>query len=135
MPAAVSAGVSGTGDDGAGAARACAAAGVDVSCVSARAGGVGSAVDGVDGAVAALAGGVTSGLAAVGGAGAAEACIALLSLQYGIAPPTANLERIGDDIGLDVVANEVREIGHVPVLSNSFGFGGHNAALILAPVE
>jgi len=71
LPAAVSAGVSGTGDDGAGAARACAAAGVDVSCVSARAGGVGSAVDGVDGAVAALAGGVTSGLAAVGGAGAA----------------------------------------------------------------
>ena len=71
----------------------------------------------------------------VGGAGAVEACISLLSLMHGIAPPTANLQRVGDDIGLDVVAGDVREIGHVPVLSNSFGFGGHNAALILAPVE
>ena len=39
------------------------------------------------------------------------------------------------DIGLDVVSGGVREIGATPVLSNSFGFGGHNAALILAPVE
>jgi 3-oxoacyl-[acyl-carrier-protein] synthase II len=69
----------------------------------------------------------------VGGAGAAEACISLLSLCNGVAPPTANLERIGDDIGLDVVAGSVREIGSTPVLSNSFGFGGHNAALILSP--
>ena len=71
----------------------------------------------------------------IGGAGAAEACISLLSLGNGIAPPTANLEQIGDDIGLDIVSGEVREIGATPVLSNSFGFGGHNAALILAPVE
>ena len=49
----------------------------------------------------------------------------------GIVPPTANLERIGDDIGLDVVAGEPRPIGAAPVLSNSFGFGGHNATLIL----
>jgi 3-oxoacyl-[acyl-carrier-protein] synthase II len=71
----------------------------------------------------------------IGGTGAAEACISLLSLGHGIAPPTANLERIGDDIGLDIVSGGVREIGATPVLSNSFGFGGHNAALILAPVE
>ena len=71
----------------------------------------------------------------VGGAGAAEACISLLSLVNGIAPPTANLDQIGDDIGLDVVAGSVREIGSTHVLSNSFGFGGHNAALILSPVE
>jgi 3-oxoacyl-[acyl-carrier-protein] synthase II len=71
----------------------------------------------------------------VGGAGAAEACVALLSLVHGLVPPTANLDRLGDDIGLDVVAGGVREIGPAPVLSNSFGFGGHNAALILSPVE
>ena len=71
----------------------------------------------------------------IGGAGAAEACISLLSIGNGIAPPTANLERIGDEIGLDIVAGGVREIGATPVLSNSFGFGGHNATLILAPVE
>ena len=55
----------------------------------------------------------------------------LLSLRDGIVPPTANLEQIGDDIGLDVVAGEPRPIERKPVLSNSFGFGGHNATLIL----
>src|SRR5262249_22667760 len=59
----------------------------------------------------------------VAGAGAAEACIALLSLRDGVVPPTANLERLGDDISLDVVAGEVRAVGSKPVLSNSFGFG------------
>jgi 3-oxoacyl-[acyl-carrier-protein] synthase II len=67
----------------------------------------------------------------IGGAGAAEAVIALLSIGEGIVPPTANLERIGDDIGLDVVAGEARQIGSRPALSNSFGFGGHNATLVL----
>lgn len=71
----------------------------------------------------------------VGGAGAAEAVISLLSIRDGIVPPTANLSRIGDDIGLDVVFGSVREIGAKPVLSNSFGFGGHNSTLILTPFE
>ena len=57
----------------------------------------------------------------------------LLSIRDGVAPPTANLERIGDDIGLDVVMGTAREIGAKPVLSNSFGFGGHNATLVLVP--
>jgi 3-oxoacyl-[acyl-carrier-protein] synthase II len=68
----------------------------------------------------------------IGGAGAAEAVIALLSLRDGIVPPTANLQKIGDEIELDVVHGESRSIGRAPVLSNSFGFGGHNATLILA---
>jgi 3-oxoacyl-[acyl-carrier-protein] synthase II len=54
-------------------------------------------------------------------------------LRDGVVPPTANLERIGDDIGVDVVGGEARPIGSRPVLSNSFGFGGHNATLILTP--
>jgi 3-oxoacyl-[acyl-carrier-protein] synthase II len=75
--------------------------------------------------------GVTGHL--IGAAGATEALAALLSLRDGVAPPTANLERIGDDIGIDVVAGTAREIGSKPALSNSFGFGGHNATLIITP--
>jgi 3-oxoacyl-[acyl-carrier-protein] synthase II len=75
--------------------------------------------------------GVTGHL--IGAAGAVEALAVLLSIREGIAPPTANLERIGDDIGVDVVSGEPREVGSKPALSNSFGFGGHNATLILAP--
>ena len=71
----------------------------------------------------------------IGGAGAAEAVISLLSIRDGIVPPTANLERIGDEIDLDVVFGEPRVIERGPALSNSFGFGGHNATLILAPVD
>ncbi|HXY93399.1 MAG TPA: beta-ketoacyl-ACP synthase II [Acidimicrobiia bacterium] len=71
----------------------------------------------------------------IGGAGAAEAAIALLSMREGLVPPTANLEKIGDDIDLDVVGGAPRKVAPAPVLSNSFGFGGHNATLILAPVE
>jgi 3-oxoacyl-(acyl-carrier-protein) synthase len=52
-----------------------------------------------------------------------------------VIPPTANLEQIGDDIGLDVVAGGTRPVERKPVLSNSFGFGGHNATLILGRVD
>jgi len=69
----------------------------------------------------------------IAGAGAAEAVAALLSIGDGIAPPTANFERLGDDIALDIVAGEPRSIGAKPVISNSFGFGGHNASLVLTP--
>jgi 3-oxoacyl-[acyl-carrier-protein] synthase II len=71
----------------------------------------------------------------IAGAGAAEAVISLLSLRDGVVPPTANLDQIGDDIDLDVVGGEPRPIEAKPVLSNSFGFGGHNATLILGLVE
>ncbi len=82
---------------------------------------------------------ITSNKGSVGhmiaGAGAAEAVASLLSIRDGVVPPTANLERIADDIGLDVVGGEAREIGAKPVISNSFGFGGHNASLVLIPSD
>jgi len=59
--------------------------------------------------------------------------VCLLALTHGEVPPTANLERLGDDIALDVVAGEARALAPAPVLSNSFGFGGHNATLVFAP--
>jgi 3-oxoacyl-[acyl-carrier-protein] synthase II len=69
----------------------------------------------------------------IAGAGAAEAIVALCSIRDGVVPPTANLDQLGDDIDLDVVSGSPREIGPAPVLSNSFGFGGHNATLVLTP--
>ena len=48
-------------------------------------------------------------------------------------PPTST--QIGDDIELDIVGGEPRAFDRRPVLSNSFGFGGHNATLILGLVE
>ena len=56
-------------------------------------------------------------------------------MRNGSVPPTANLERLGDDIQLDVVHGEPRFVAPNPALSNSFGFGGHNVTLILAPAS
>jgi 3-oxoacyl-[acyl-carrier-protein] synthase II len=69
----------------------------------------------------------------IAGAGAAEAVISFVALREGLVPPTANLENLGDDIDLDVVAGVPRPVEAKPVVSNSFGFGGHNAALVLGP--
>ena len=77
--------------------------------------------------------GVTGHL--VGAAGATEAAACLLAVRDGSVPPTANLQQIGDDIQLDVVAGEPRAVASAPALSNSFGFGGHNATLIFAPAS
>ena len=75
--------------------------------------------------------GVTGHL--VGAAGATEAVACLLAIANGLVPPTANLENMGDDIRLDVVAGSARPVAAGPALSNSFGFGGHNASLIVIP--
>jgi 3-oxoacyl-[acyl-carrier-protein] synthase II len=77
--------------------------------------------------------GVTGHL--IGAAGATEAVACLLAMRSGSVPPTANLERLGDDIQLDVVHGEPRSVAPSPALSNSFGFGGHNVTLILAPAS
>jgi 3-oxoacyl-[acyl-carrier-protein] synthase II len=67
----------------------------------------------------------------LGGAGGVEAVAALSAIVRGVIPPTINLVEPNDGAGLDHVANVARE-AHVDVaLSNSFGFGGHNAALVL----
>jgi 3-oxoacyl-[acyl-carrier-protein] synthase II len=42
---------------------------------------------------------------------------------------------MGDDIRLDIVAGDPRAVGAGPALSNSFGFGGHNASLIIIPAS
>ncbi|MFG3497740.1 beta-ketoacyl-[acyl-carrier-protein] synthase family protein [Streptomyces sp. NPDC047928] len=68
---------------------------------------------------------------AIGGAGAMEAVMSVLSLRHGLIPPTANYERPDPDIDLDVVSKVPRRVpGLRAVMSNSCGFGGHNAALL-----
>lgn len=76
--------------------------------------------------------GVTGHL--VGAAGAAEAAAVLLSLRDGLAPPTANFSKTDIDVPLDVIAGEPRTIESDFAISNSFGFGGHNASLVFRRV-
>ncbi len=67
----------------------------------------------------------------VGAAGAVEAVASLLSLQHRLVPPVANYETPDPEITADIVHGAAREIGDGVALSNSFGFGGHNASLVL----
>ena len=72
----------------------------------------------------------------LGGAGAVESVAAILALYHRVAPVTANLENLDDEVGLDVVHGEARTLrdGDAVVLNNSFGFGGHNVALVFRSV-
>ncbi len=72
----------------------------------------------------------------LGGAGAVESVAAILALYHRIAPVTANLEDLDDEVGLDIVHGEARALrgGDAVVLNNSFGFGGHNVALVFRSV-
>ena len=67
----------------------------------------------------------------LGGAGAVEAAICVLILQYGIIPPTINLNNPDPDCDLDYVPNVARKANVDKILSNSFGFGGHNSVLAI----
>lgn len=75
--------------------------------------------------------GVTGHL--LGAAGAVEAAFAVLALRDGLIPPTANLTNQDEDIDLDVVAGQARQTELEAVMSNAFGFGGQNAALLFTP--
>lgn len=70
----------------------------------------------------------------LGAAGAAEAVVALMTLRDQVLPPTINQETSDPECDLDYVANESREAKVDHVISNSFGFGGHNVSLILSRV-
>jgi len=74
--------------------------------------------------------GVTGHL--IGAAGAVEAVAALVAVDRGIVPPTAN--HVRTDLPVDVVAGEARTVERAPAVSTSFAFGGHNVALVLVPV-
>ena len=67
----------------------------------------------------------------LGAAGAVEAAAAALAVREGTVPPTINLETPDPDCDLDYTPNKARERAIRVALSNSFGFGGHNAVLVI----
>ncbi|HVG22055.1 MAG TPA: beta-ketoacyl-ACP synthase II [Blastocatellia bacterium] len=71
----------------------------------------------------------------LGAAGGVEAGIIALALRDQIAPPTANYEKPDPDCDLDYVPNQARRVRIRYALSNSFGFGGTNAALLMKRYE
>jgi 3-oxoacyl-[acyl-carrier-protein] synthase II len=68
----------------------------------------------------------------LGGAGAVESIFTILALRDRLVPPTANLIDLDPAVALDVAAGAPRELpaGDIAALNNSFGFGGHDVALI-----
>ncbi len=71
----------------------------------------------------------------LGASGAIEAIASALTIYHGLIPPTAGLEQLDPEITLDVVAGQPRPWTPAPVLSNSFGFGGHNGCLVIVPTS
>jgi len=69
----------------------------------------------------------------IGAAGAVELIATVLALRNGVVPPTANHEETDPDMKIDVVHGRPRPVPPGPALSNSFGFGGHNACLVVEP--
>ncbi len=70
----------------------------------------------------------------LGAAGAVETIFSVLSIRDNVAPPTLNLDKPSVETVIDLVPHEARERQIDTVLSNSFGFGGTNASLILRRV-
>ncbi len=66
----------------------------------------------------------------VGAAGGVEAIISVLTIVHGIIPPTINYEHPDSECDLDYVPNHARKAPVEATLSNSLGFGGHNATVI-----
>ncbi|HID33064.1 MAG TPA: beta-ketoacyl-[acyl-carrier-protein] synthase II [Anaerolineae bacterium] len=67
----------------------------------------------------------------LGAAGAIEAIFSLLAIRDGVIPPTINYENPDPELDLDYTPNQARRQAIRYVMSNSFGFGGHNSTLIL----
>jgi 3-oxoacyl-(acyl-carrier-protein) synthase len=71
----------------------------------------------------------------LGAAGAVEAMFAIRAITDGVLPPTINLETPDPSCDLDYVPNVARKADVRVALSNSFGFGGHNACIVLSRYE
>lgn len=70
----------------------------------------------------------------LGGAGAVEAVFSIMALRDQILPPTINYDTPDPECDLDYVPNQAREAAFSHAMSNSFGFGGHNVALVFSRV-
>ncbi|HEY3006464.1 MAG TPA: beta-ketoacyl-ACP synthase II [Micromonosporaceae bacterium] len=68
----------------------------------------------------------------LGAAGALESIATILAIRDSVVPPTINLDDPDDGLDLDVAAHKARQLDIPAALNNSFGFGGHNVALVFA---
>jgi 3-oxoacyl-[acyl-carrier-protein] synthase II len=66
----------------------------------------------------------------LGAAGALESIATILAIRDSVVPPTINLDDPDDELTLDVAAHKARPLDIPAALNNSFGFGGHNVALV-----
>jgi 3-oxoacyl-[acyl-carrier-protein] synthase II len=71
----------------------------------------------------------------LGAAGAVEAIFSTMAIAEGVLPPTINYEHPDPECDLDYVPNEARRADVRVTMSNSFGFGGHNASIVLKKFE
>ena len=67
----------------------------------------------------------------LGASGALSTMVTVLALREGVIPPTTNVDQVDPEIHVDVVRNEKRQTRAGTAVVNSFGFGGHNTALVL----
>ncbi len=72
---------------------------------------------------------------AMGGTAAFEAIFCVMALRDQVAPPTIAFDEADPELDLDYVPNVAREVSMRHVMSNSFGFGGHNVSLIFSKFE
>lgn len=71
----------------------------------------------------------------LGASGGIELVVAIQAMNQSVIPPTINLDTPDPDCDLDYTPNEPRERTLRAVMSNSFGFGGHNASVIVGPLQ
>ena len=71
----------------------------------------------------------------LGAAGVVEALICAKAIEEQLVPPTLNYKVPDEECDLDIVPNEPRNVNLNVVMSNSLGFGGHNASIILKKYE
>ena len=68
-------------------------------------------------------------------AGGVELIASVMAIKDGVIPPTINVEELDPECDLDVCPNVAREVPVTVALSNSFGFGGHNASVLVSKFE
>jgi 3-oxoacyl-[acyl-carrier-protein] synthase II len=71
----------------------------------------------------------------LGASGAVEAAFGIMAIREGVLPPTINYRTPDPECDLDYVPNEPRKASPKNVMSNSFGFGGHNATLVISQFD
>jgi 3-oxoacyl-[acyl-carrier-protein] synthase II len=71
----------------------------------------------------------------IGASGGVELVLSILAMRDSLIPPTINLENPDPACDLDYTPNKPKERRLTAIMSNSFGFGGHNASVIVAPLS